>query len=68
MKLTKKLVGSYAYVFSSPEGKEVLQDLLELTGAEDVTDPTDSEREILYNAGKRDTYLYINAMVEEGQK
>lgn len=65
MKLTKKLVGAYAYAFNTPEGQEVLRDLREVSGVDAFTDTVDPI-EIAYKAGKRDMGLYIETMVKEG--
>ena len=65
MKLTKKLVSAYAYAFSSPEGREVLRDLREVSGVDKFTDTVDPIQ-IAYDAGKRDMGLYIETMIKEG--
>ena len=68
MKLTKKLVGAYARVFNSPEGREVLEDLMETLGVKAFSELVEDSNKLWYRAGKRDTYTYIKAMIEEGSK
>lgn len=68
MKLTKKLVGSYAHVFNTPEGRAVLDDLKEALGVVDFSHDVDNSNELWYRAGKRDTYNYIETMITEGSK
>jgi hypothetical protein len=67
MKLNKKLVKSYAYVFNTPEGREILEDLEELSGFLSMTDSTDPV-ELGHLAGKRDFYLYIKLMLDEAKE
>ena len=64
MKLNKKLLGAYKYVASSPEGQQIIQDLLDVSGFNDFSD-TNDPLAMAYKNGKRDMYLYVKTMVEQ---
>ena len=63
-KFDKKLVGQYAYAFTSPEGRAVLDDLKAISGYDEFLETKDPI-EMAYQAGKRDMFLYIKTIVEE---
>jgi hypothetical protein len=63
MNINKKLLGAYSYVFDTPEGEAVLNDLMEVCGWEAFTDTSDPVN-MAYKNGKRDTYLYLITMIK----
>lgn len=67
MKLSEELVGKYADVFSTPNGRQVLADLREVLGADAVADSFDPY-EMAYRKGMSDAFVYIKLMTEEGKE